>query len=205
MSSSSCLTCNTLISVWSNFKCYMFCSRNRKFFGTIGCVQACPAGTYLNLTTCQSCSDSCKTCIISSTNCLVCSKGFYVSSGICVATCPSGTIAKLVNGSQTCISCSVTSCALQPLTFTTTQFVDNFKFNIQIKFNQKVNITEQINKVIQLQQITRGRLLQTTFQYLDYTIIDNGDGLYNFILNNYDPSSNSYVQVQIINPSAIMG
>jgi len=47
--------------------------------------------------------------------------------------------------------------------------------------------------------------LQTTFQYLDYTIIDHGNGLYNFVLNQYTSSSNSYVQVQIINPSAITG
>jgi hypothetical protein len=109
-----------------------------------------------------------------------------------------------VGGSQTCVSCSVVSCKEQPLTFTTTQFVDNFNYNVQIQFSQPVNITAEIDKVIQIKQVNNARLLAvTSFSYLNYTIYDYGNGLYSFVLNNYNPSSGSQVQVQIIDPSAI--
>lgn len=121
-----------------------------------------------------------------------------------MSQCPSNTIAQLVNGSQTCVNCTPSICKEEPLTFTTTQFVDNFKFNVQIQFNQPVNITEEINKVIRIQQLNKNRLLAvTSFTYLDYTIYDYGNGLYTFVLNNYNPTSGSQVQVQILDPSAI--
>lgn len=63
------------------------------------------------------------------------------------------------------------------------------QYTVQVQFNQNVNITDQIDKVIQLQQITSKRLLVSTYQYLNYTIIDYGNGLYSFVINNYDPSS----------------
>lgn len=62
---SACLTCNSLTSVWSNYKCYLFCSALKRFYYTTGCVLNCPTGTYLNLTTCQNCSSTCTTCVIS--------------------------------------------------------------------------------------------------------------------------------------------
>ena len=46
-------------------------------------------------------------------------------------------------------------------------------------------------------------LAVTTYQYLDYTIYDYGNGLYSFELNNYNPSSGSQMEVQILDPSAI--
>jgi hypothetical protein len=48
-------------------------------------------------------------------------------------------------------------------------------------------------------------LLTTSYQYLNYTIIDEGNGLYSFVLNNYNPNSNAQVEVQITNPAAITG
>jgi uncharacterized protein (DUF2344 family) len=76
------------------------------------------------------------------------------------------------------------------LTFTTTQFVDNYQYNVQIQFNQPVNITQEIDKVIQIQTVTRKRLLAvTTYNYLNYTIYDYGNGLYSFVLNNYSATA----------------
>lgn len=46
-------------------------------------------------------------------------------------------------------------------------------------------------------------LAVTSFQYLNYTIYDYGNGLYTFVLNNYSPSSGAQLQVQILDPSAI--
>lgn len=83
--------------------------------------------------------------------------------------------------------------------------MDNFKYNVQIQFNQPVNITKEIDKVIQIQKLRNRRLLVSSFTYLDYTIYDYGNGLYSFVLNNFDPSSGSQVQVQILDPSAILG
>ena len=48
------------------------------------------------------------------------------------------------------------------MTFTTTQFVDNFNLNVQIQFNQPVNIMAEIDKVIQIQQVNQARLLAVT-------------------------------------------
>lgn len=62
--SSTCATCNTTVSVWSDYKCYVFCSPRNRFYGPTGCVPNCPKGMYLNITTCQNCSSSCKTCIV---------------------------------------------------------------------------------------------------------------------------------------------
>jgi hypothetical protein len=139
--SSQCLVCNTNVSVWSNSNCYLFCSVRNRFYGTTGCVAQCPDGTYLNITTCLACSSTCKTCIVTSQNCLICANGLYRSNGICVSTCPLNTIPKLVNGTQTCVSCSVTDCTAIPLTFTTTQFASNMQYTVQIQFNQAVNIS----------------------------------------------------------------
>ena len=95
----------------------------------------------------------------------------------------------MVNGSQTCVSCSVADCTTTPLTFEVTKLIDNFQFTLQLQFNQPVNITAYLSKVIQLQTVSVTRLLTTTYQYLNYTIIDYGNGLYSFILNDYDASS----------------
>lgn len=51
-----------------------------------------------------------------------------------------------------------------------------------------MDIKGEIDKIIALKKKTVRRLLQATFQYLDYTIIDYGNGLYEFILNDYDPN-----------------
>lgn len=55
-------------------------------------------------------------------------------------------------------------------------------------------------------QITKRRLLQNTYTYLDYTIIDYGNGVYEIVLNNFDARSNSDLRFsfQIINPQAII-
>jgi hypothetical protein len=79
------------------------------------------------------------------------------------------------------------------------------QYTVQVQFNQAVNITQQINSVIQLQQTKTTRLLATSSQDLNYTIVDHGNGLYSFVFNDYTPSSNSQIQVQITNPSAIVG
>lgn len=50
-----------------------------------------------------------------------------------------------------------------------------------------MNITEQIDQVIRIRQKTvNRRLMQITYTYLDYTIIDYGNGEYVIILNNFD-------------------
>jgi len=48
-------------------------------------------------------------------------------------------------------------------------------------------------------------MLTQTLQYLNYTIIDYGNGLYSFVLNNYNPDSSSQLQIQITDPTAITG
>lgn len=136
---------------------------------------------------------------------MICAKGLYSSNGICVSNCPSNTAPRVVNNSQTCVSCNITKCTSQPLTFTTAQFSNNMKYTVQVQFNQAVNIKDQIDKVLQLQTTKTTRLLPTTSQGIDYTIIDQGNGLYSFVVNNYNPSSNSQIQVQITNPAAVVG
>ena len=49
------------------------------------------------------------------------------------------------------------------------------------------------------------RLLSENLTYVDYTIIDYGNGLYEFVLNDYDASDGSDIEVQILDPSAIVG
>jgi hypothetical protein len=182
-----CLLCNTNISIWSNNTCFMYCSARNRFYGTTGCVSQCPTGTFLSITTCRPCDATCRSCAVTSQNCLICANGLYQSNGICVSTCPSNTTPRLVNGSQSCVSCAITDCTVRPLTFSTTQFASNMQYTVQVQFNQVVNITEAINNVIRLQQRTSGRLLQSTTSALNYTIIDNGNGLYSFVFNNFKP------------------
>jgi len=131
----SCLACNINTSIWSNYTCYVFCSVTKKYYTAKGCVKFCPNGTYLSLTTCLACSSVCKTCQVTAENCLICANGYYRSNGICVSQCPSGTIAQLVNGSQTCVTCNPSICKSQPLTYKTTQFVNNYQYNVQIQFS----------------------------------------------------------------------
>lgn len=103
------------------------------------------------------------------------------------------------------MSCAITNCNVQPLTFTTTQFTTNNQYTVQVQFSQAVNINDLISNVIKLQQITLSRLLITNSTALNYTIVDNGNGLYTFIFNNYSPGSGSQIEVQITNPAAIVG
>lgn len=189
--SSTCTSCNTTVSVWSDNRCWVFCSAKNRFYGPTGCVPRCPRGMYLNITTCRNCSSSCKTCIVTAENCLTCADGFYSSNGICVSTCPKDTAPRVINnGTSACVSCAVTSCNVAPLTFTTTQFSKDMQYIVQILFSEVVNITEQINKVIQLKKKRTGRLLASSFEYMDYIITDLGNGLYEFTLKNYNPSGN---------------
>lgn len=51
---------------------------------------------------------------------------------------------------------------------------------------------------------TSRRLLVTSYSYLNYTIYDYGNGLYTFVLNDYNPSSATQLELQILNPSAIV-
>lgn len=168
----------------------MFCSARNRFYGTTGCVAQCPNGTYLNITTCQSCSSTCKTCIVTAQNCLICANGLYQSNGICVSTCPTNTVPKLVNNSQTCVACSGT-CTTKPLTFSTTQYSSGSQYTVQVQFSETVNIKDQLSSVIKLSQKKTSRVLATSYDNLDYTIVDNGNGLYSFVFNNYNPSSNA--------------
>lgn len=79
------------------------------------------------------------------------------------------------------------------------------EYSVQIQFSSAVNIKDQIDKVIQLKQKRSGRLLASTFEYMDYIITDLGNGLYEFTLKNYNPSDNAQIEVQILNPGAIVG
>ncbi len=74
-----------------------------------------------------------------------------------------------------------------------------------LKFSEPVDINGNIADIISIQQVTKSRLLQTTFSNLDYTIIDYGGGIYAFILNDVDSSGgNAQYQFQILDPSAIV-
>lgn len=200
-----CLQCNTNISVWSNNTCYLYCSAKNRFYGTSGCLAQCPTGSFLSITTCKLCDSTCKTCSVTAQNCLICANGLYQLNGICVSTCPTNTTPKLVNGSQSCVSCAITDCKIEPLTFSTTQFATNSQYTVQVQFSSTVNIKDQINNVIKLQQKTLTRRLGTDSADLSYTIVDNGNGLYSFVFNNYSPGSGSQIEVQITNPAAIVG
>jgi hypothetical protein len=189
-----CLVCNTNVSVWSNNTCYLYCSAKNRFYGTSGCVGQCPNSTFLSITTCKSCDSTCLTCSITAQNCLICANGLYKSNGICVSTCPTNTIPKLVSGSQSCVSCSVTDCNVKPLTFATTQqYSLSGQYIVQMQFSSTVTMTGDIKDAIKLQQKTLTRLLGTTSADLDYTIIDNGNGLYSFVFNNYSPGTGSQI------------
>ncbi len=96
------------------------------------------------------------------------------------------------------------NCTVQPLTYEVNQYVSNFQYHFQLKFSEDVNISKEISKIISLKKTTTSRLLQTSFEYMNYTIIDYGGGVYDFILNNYDPSNGAdQFQLQINDPSAI--
>jgi len=79
------------------------------------------------------------------------------------------------------------------------------QYSVQVQFSEAVNITDQIDKVIQLKQKSTGRLLASSYSYMNYIITDYGNGLYEFTLKDYNPSSNAQIEVQIINPGAIVG
>jgi hypothetical protein len=106
------------------------------------------------------------------------------------------------------LSCSDpgVNCAVQPLTYEVTQFVDNFKYTFMLKFSEPVNILGNLADIIAIQQVTNSRLLATTYSNLDYTIIDYGGGVYAFVLNNVNAlgGSNAQYQFQILDPSAIV-
>lgn len=96
------------------------------------------------------------------------------------------------------------NCTVEPLTYEVTQYVSDFKYHFQLKFSENVNISKEISSIISLKKTKKSRLLQTSFEYMDYTIIDYGGGVYDFILNDYDPSNGAdQFQLQINDPSAI--
>lgn len=74
-----------------------------------------------------------------------------------------------------------------------------------MKFNQKITITEDIASVFGIKQKTNSRLLVVTYEFVDYTIIDYGDGEYVFVLNNFDSRDNADMEfeIQILDPEAI--
>jgi hypothetical protein len=68
--------------------------------------------------------------------------------------------------------------------------VDNFQYKVKIQFSEKVNILDEIENIIQIKKKgSARRLLATTYDYVNYTIIDYGNGLYEFILKDFDPQS----------------
>ena len=115
--STSCLECNSQMALWDNYDCHVYCSANRHYYSSTGCVSTCPDGKYLDLVTCESCSEICKRCIVQSQNCLTCADGYYISNNLCVAECPSNTKAVLEGGSLYCKSCSLVDCSTEPLTY----------------------------------------------------------------------------------------
>lgn len=47
LNASQCITCNDQVALWDNYTCYLFCSPGNHYYSNEGCVQTCPAGTYL--------------------------------------------------------------------------------------------------------------------------------------------------------------
>lgn len=60
----SCITCNSTLALWDDYTCHTYCSPLRRYYTDVGCVNVCPDGTYLKLTTCDTCSEICKRCIV---------------------------------------------------------------------------------------------------------------------------------------------
>jgi proprotein convertase subtilisin/kexin type 5 len=81
---SVCLACDQVNALWDNYICYPYCSRLMHYYYGSGCVSACPAGTYLNLTFCTACSAICGTCQLQPSNCLTCADGLYLQNHLCV-------------------------------------------------------------------------------------------------------------------------
>ena len=71
------------------------------------CATSCPAQTYNNGYSCSRCSNNCSACTGPST-CQSCANGTILYYGLCLTTCPDGTVATTTTPSQ-CVACS-TNC-----------------------------------------------------------------------------------------------
>jgi hypothetical protein len=81
---------------------------------------------------------------------------------------------------------------VKPLTYEVTQYVEDYQYKFRLTFSEKVNIKDEIDKIIRIRQraVSR-RLMQVSYTYMDYTIIDYGNGEYVIALNSFDTRENS--------------
>lgn len=76
------------------------------------CTNNCPAGTFLNGTSCAQCTGDCDTCGSSATDCRSCKNGLLTYNGNCLPSCPPNTLKIDVF----CIDCDVSceGCSSNP-------------------------------------------------------------------------------------------
>ena len=73
------------------------------------CVAACPAGYFGFLSLCKECPLNCLSC--DEFSCFQCESNYYLSSSLCVSTCPKSFFPNILT--QTCLAChkSCATCA----------------------------------------------------------------------------------------------
>jgi len=76
--------------------------------GLGSCISNCLSSYYLNSSSsvCTPCNNTCLSCTGPASNqCTSCSTGLYLVNGVCLSTCPNGTIPVTINLQPTCQSC----------------------------------------------------------------------------------------------------
>lgn len=73
--------------------------------GTTTCSLNCPTGYYNNSNICANCSTNCTACL-STNQCTGCIPNYYLYSGSCLASCPSGLYISIASGNLSCEACA---------------------------------------------------------------------------------------------------
>ena len=108
-----CLDCDPacLVCVNTATNCTSCVSSSVLFQSNLTCIPSCPAGYFENSSNiCQSCQTGCATCTGTPTPCQSCTTGYFLLSGACGNTCPTGTWGNTsANNCDTCHS-NCTTC-----------------------------------------------------------------------------------------------
>lgn len=108
------------------------------------CLNACPATYYPDYSnsqniTCKACIPNCINCV-TSTSCLSCGSGYYLYSGTCTSSCPSGFFANTGNNTCTgcippCQTCNSSSICLS----CSTGYLDSSKCTLQCNYTSYIS------------------------------------------------------------------
>lgn len=162
-----CLSCLPTATLAIDNMCYSDCNSTFAYSFNGTCWNSCPNGTYVTYTlvTCSVCAAVCLTCSGAAITCTSCSSTYFFNSS-CLTVCPTGYYGSPTLQCLTCFNSSSSACT-NPLNFTTSFSVSNYKPVITLQFNQLVSFQKQLSQILNINLMANRLLEEDDFQGLN--------------------------------------